>query len=82
MVWICTADPCKHVEVQGWGVRPIQDCTFEGCNGVMVNYFAARENASSGWDQTVLKGNFGRLESQGGWLCIENADEHFTPDNG
>ena len=46
----------------------------------MVNYFAARENASAGSDQPVRKGNFGRLEPQGGWLCIENPDEHFTPD--
>ncbi len=79
-VWICTDDTRKHVEVQGWGLRPTQDCTFEGCKGVMVNYFAARENASPGSDQLVRKGNFGRLESQGGWLCIENPDEHFTPD--
>jgi hypothetical protein len=79
-VWICTDDTRKHVEVQGWGLRPTQDCTFEGCKGVMVNYFAARENASPGSDQPVRKGNYGRLEWQGGWLCIENPDEHFTPD--
>lgn len=79
-VWICTEDTRKHVEVQDWGLRPTQYCTFEGCKGTMVNYFAARENASPGSDRPVRKGNFGRVESQGGWLCIENPDEHFIPD--
>ncbi len=79
-VWICTDNTRKHVEVQGWGLRPTQDCTFEGCKGVMVNYFAASENASAGSDQPVRKGNFGRVEPQGGWLCIEDPDEHFAPD--
>ena len=27
-VWICTVNTRKHVEVQGWGLRPTQDCTF------------------------------------------------------
>jgi hypothetical protein len=81
-VWICTEAPRKHVEVYGWGLRPIQDCTFEGCKGIMVNHFAARENASTGSDEPVRKGNFGRLEPQAGWLCMENPDQHFRPDNG
>jgi hypothetical protein len=81
-VWICTDDTREHVEVQGWGLRPTQDCTFEGCKGVMVHYFAAREIPSPGSEQPVRKGNFGRLEPQGGWLCIGNPVGHFTPDEG
>jgi hypothetical protein len=67
-VWICTDDARKHVDVQGWGLQPTQECTFQGCAGVMVHYFAAREHASQGSDQPVRKGNYGRLEAQGGWL--------------
>jgi len=47
MVWVCTDDTRKHVDVQGWGFRPTQDCTFEGCKGVMAHYFAARESSQT-----------------------------------
>jgi hypothetical protein len=79
-VWICTVDPRKHVEVHGWGLQQTQDCVFEGCRGVMAHYFAARECLPDGSEQPVRKGNYGRIESQSGWLCIEDPGDHFVAD--
>ncbi len=69
--WICEMNPKRHVEVLGWGFRPIKDCTILGCDGVMIHTDKARHTAPD--DLRKLPGKpYAKLSHHAGYLCMKN----------
>jgi len=40
--WVCQLNPRRHIEVVGWGRRPMKECSVQGCDGVMIHTARAR----------------------------------------
>jgi hypothetical protein len=74
-IWMCELDP-KHVEVVGWGMRPIKDCSVAGCKGVMVHTTKGRSRLEGDVRRERPGQPYAMLQWEPGWLCLEN-EKHF-----
>ena len=75
--WQCSLEPKRHVEVEGWGIRPVKDCTVKGCGGVMVHSDKARTSAPDSIRRQPTR-DYARAIYEAGYICLEDA-EHFEP---
>jgi hypothetical protein len=76
-VWICEMNPKRHVEVRTWGLRPVKDCSVDGCNGVMVHSDKARMTAPDDISKQPGK-PYALVKYEAGWVCLDNRG-HFEP---
>ncbi len=76
-VWMCDTNPL-HVEVLGWGMRPVKVCSVKGCNGAMVHTTKGRSKIEGEMLRDRPGQSYAMLEWEPGWVCLEN-ETHFEP---
>jgi hypothetical protein len=69
--WVCEMNPRRHVEVIGWQLRPVKDCSVPGCDGVMIHTSRARYNSPATTPRLPSK-TYQRVGAIAGFLCMKN----------